>query len=222
MLQIKRDGLHDIDRENWMQFQKILMSYPEIYHRLSVLKSLNPKAYLAAGVIRNLIWSHLHQQSYSIESTEIDVVYFDTQDELGTEQQRLTQALSQHFPNNQWDVVNQAYVHRWYKTEQGQSISPFMSITEALASWPETATAIAVRFSNENTEGGLENEKLEIIAPFGLNDLMHLILRWNPALVSHNIFMLRLSSKQFLQRWPKLVLTQPNDFDDDGVETTMR
>ena len=169
-------------------------------------------------MIRNLVWSHLHQQHYSIDFTEIDVVYFEIKHQSSREQQRLAQALTQYFPNNQWDVVNQADVHHWYKNEQGQSISPFCSLHDALAGWPETATAVAVRLVDQDE---VSDPVLDIVAPFGLNDLMHLTLRWNPALVSHHTFMSRLTSKRFLQRWPHLILTQPND-DDGGVETTMQ
>ena len=62
----------------------------------------------------------------------------------------------------------------------------------------ETATAIAVRL--------LENDDIEIIAPFGLNDLFELKLRWNKRLVSYPVFLARIQAKQFLIRWEKLLV----------------
>jgi hypothetical protein len=110
----------------------------------------------------------------------------------------LTELLKQKFPNNEWDVVNQAYVHLWYKTDDGSSISQYQSLFDALSVWVETATAIAVRL--------LENDDIEIIAPFGLNDLFELKLRWNKRLVSYPVFLARIQAKQFLTRWEKLLV----------------
>lgn len=168
--------------------------HPALQLRLHYLKELNPNAYLSAGVIRNMVWSLLHDQTYQIEQTEIDVIFYDAFDV--EEEQRLTQLLSQKFPDNTWDVVNQAFVHTWYVTADGQSIPQYSSLEDALSVWPETATAIAIRL--------LKNNDLEIIAPFGLDDLFELKIRWNNRLVSHNVFLERAQAKRFLQRWERL------------------
>ncbi|EPF81728.1 nucleotidyltransferase family protein [Acinetobacter rudis] len=179
-------------------FCELLAGHSDLMQRLQYVRHLKPQAYLAAGVIRNLVWSALHQQPYEIFGTEIDVVYFDQT--AGTtwqhEQQQLTSALQQAFPENTWDVVNQAYVHHWYRTEQGQPIKAYESLEQALATWPETATAIAVALDNDH--------QLKIVAPFGLDDLMQLKLRWNDTLVSYALFLQRIHSKRFLEKWPKL------------------
>lgn len=55
----------------------LLANYPDLMLRLSYLRRIKPQAYLAAGIIRNLVWSAQHQQPYEIKGTEIDVVYFE-------------------------------------------------------------------------------------------------------------------------------------------------
>ena len=178
--------------------KKNLFKHRDLYARLLFLRQVKPEAFCSAGVIRNLIWSIAHDQHYALSQTEIDVIFYDVEDESGFEQQHLAEILKQQFPENDWDVVNQAWVHQWYITEDGASIAPLQSIQHALSLWPETATAVAVRL--------LENNALEIIAPFGLDDLFELKLRWNAALVSHDVFMQRMEEKQFLQKWHKLSL----------------
>lgn len=178
--------------------KKNLFKHRDLYARLLFLRQVKPEAFYSAGVIRNLIWSIAHDQHYALSQTEIDVIFYDVEDESGFEQQHLAEILKQQFPENDWDVVNQAWVHQWYTTENGASIPPLQSIQHALSLWPETATAVAVRL--------LENNALEIIAPFGLDDLFELKLRWNAALVSHDVFMQRMEEKQFLQKWHKLSL----------------
>ena len=187
------------DRRQGMKYsqdlKQIIYAHPVFLHRLKFLREINPSAYLSAGVIRNMVWSVLHDQHYLIEQTEIDVIFYDT-NAIEDELQRLTQLLSQKFPENTWDVVNQAFVHTWYTTDDGRSVAQYSSLAEALATWPETATAIAVRL--------LKNDDLEIIAPFGLNDLFELKLRWNDCLVSHGVFLERVQSKRFFERWNRL------------------
>jgi hypothetical protein len=98
------------------QLKQLIYSCPELMLRLQYLRDIHAHAYLSAGVIRNLVWSILHHQSYGFDQIEIDVIFYDLNDQQGLKEQRLTELLKQKFPNNEWDVVNQAYVHLWYKT----------------------------------------------------------------------------------------------------------
>ncbi len=150
-------------------------------------------------MIRQLIWSALHYQKYEIEQVEIYVIFYDPHAD-SQQQQRIKQALHKQFSLNEWDVVNQATEHHWYLNENAEKIKAYTSLFDAISAWPETATAIAVRLT--------ENDLLEIIAPFGLSDLFELKLRWNPRLVSYETFLNRVIEKQWLQRWPKLKLIE--------------
>lgn len=179
-----------------IQFKKMILNQDDLMQRLRFLRHIYADAYLSAGVIRNLVWSNLHQQNYALNSCEIDVIFFDKNEKNQTITQNLAQKLVEQFPENEWDVVNQAQVHMWYLTEQLQPILPYCSLYDALSAWPETATAIAIRL--------LKNDDFDIIAPFGLNDLFELKLRWNNRLVSHAVFQQRIESKKFLTRWPQL------------------
>lgn len=176
----------------------MIYSSPQLMMRLQYLRELYADAYLSAGVIRNLVWANLHDQVYCLDDTEIDVIFYDLNDQLGCEEQRLSQELKQKFPSNDWDVVNQAYVHVWYKKDDGNAIDQYSSLFDALSGWVETSTAIAVRLQ--------QSGQLEWIAPFGLNDLFELKLRWNARLVSYATFVQRIESKRFLQRWDKLLI----------------
>ena len=177
---------------------EIIFREQALQQRLMYLREIAPNAYFSAGVLRNLVWSILHEQSDDVAHSEIDVIFFDPRENSPYISHEIERKLIQKFPENTWDVVNQAYVHTWYTLENGQPILPYSSLYDALATWPETATAIAVRL--------LDNDELEIITPFGLKDLFELKLRWNDRLVSHDVFMQRVRSKRFLQRWSQLQL----------------
>ena len=58
-----------------------------------------------------------------------------------------------------WDVSNQA-VHLWYPRVFGIAVEPLASSAEAVATWPDTATCVALRL--------LDDGAFMTVAPFGL------------------------------------------------------
>lgn len=178
------------------QFYKIVRAQPRLMQIVQCLAQSQPNAYVAAGVLRHVVWAHLHEREYEILHTEIDVIFFDST--ARHIEARLKAKLEQEFSNIAWDVTNQAFVHEWYRTDQGARIKPLSSVKDALSMWPETATALALRINKDGD--------FELIAPFGLDDLFELKLRWNANLVSYAVFEQRMRSKQFLQKWQRLTL----------------
>lgn len=185
-------------RQYLQDLKQMILEHAQLKCLLLQLNKIDAESYLCAGIIRNWIWSSLHGQHYSFDGTEIDVIFYDEHENNRLKTKLLTSQLSKQFPKIQWDVTNQAKVHEWYRTENGQSIDPLISIEDALSYWPETATAIAVRMD--------EHDDIDVIAPFGLTDLFELKLRWNDRLVSRGVFDQRIASKEFFKRWPKLTL----------------
>ena len=180
-----------------IQLKKFIESNMLIMQILHQLYTVEPSAYIAAGIIRNTIWSHLHHFEYALDGTEVDVIFHNLSEDPQPSK-KMTACMSKVFPNMQWDVTNQATVHHWYRLENGEAIAPLASIEHALSMWPETATAVAIRLN--------AHDQLEIVAPFGLADLFELKLRWNSTLVSYEGFMKRIKQKKMMSRWPKLEL----------------
>lgn len=202
--------IQSISYEQQQILQSSIEVHDELYAILKACSTLEPICYVAAGAIRNIVWSYLH--GYKETLVEIDVIYYDTDEKNQEIKQYIEEKLTQLFPHYTWDVVNQAQVHTWYRTDKGENIAPLMSISDALSLWPETATAVAVRL--------VDQDNLKMIAPFGLHDLIKLQLRWNPRLVSHAVFKHRIESKNFLKRWSKLVevLPFPADYQFSDTE----
>ena len=69
--QLRPNFYHDTELKN------IIFNQKDIMQRLRYLRQIHAHAYLSAGVIRNLVWSTLHQQNYDLITTEIDVIFFD-------------------------------------------------------------------------------------------------------------------------------------------------
>ena len=188
--------MHRVDAEAPYEraLKRIVSATPWLLEALSALRSCGlPCSYLAAGAIRNTVWDHLHDRVSTGPTGDLDVVYFDPSDAPT----HAEAALHAAFPHYRWEVTNQAVVHRWQSVDAGRAIAPYPSLRAALGSWPETATAIAVRLT--------ASDELEFEAPFGLTDLFELRLRANPGASNLAAFAARCREKGWQRRWPKLV-----------------
>lgn len=151
-----------------------------------------PGAWVAAGSVRDTVWDAVGGVARTEPHGDVDVVHFDPAPAVSDGD--WTARLAARWPDYDFEVVNQALVHEWHQAE-GRDVPPAGSVAEALATWPETATAVAARLG----DGGVE-----VLAPLGLEDLFGLVARHNPAVASAEVFAARVASKRWRQRWPGL------------------
>jgi len=152
--------------------------------------------FVGAGVIRSLVWDHLHGYSSRTSLKDVDVVYFSLTNLSQEWDKCIVELLSAKLPNVPWEVTNQAAVHHWFEEYFGYSVLPLRSCEEAISTWPETATSVGVRL--------LSNDEFYICAPFGLEDLFNMTIRRNPKRVTLELFRERVKEKRILQKWPKV------------------
>jgi hypothetical protein len=149
--------------------------------------------WIGAGFVRSKVWDSLHGFSKRTPIPDIDIIYFDkTANPIEDEKIKWT-LLKRQFPTIKWSVTNEAYRHLKLNRK------PYKSSTEALSEWVETATCIGVR---------LENSKIILTAPWGISDLVNLVLR--PTKRYENnlaLFYKRVGGKEWLKKWPKLKIT---------------
>ena len=164
---------------------------------LEAARAVDPPDWLiGAGAVRTAVWDRLHGFEQRSELADVDLVFFDPAD-LSPERDREVQAmLAAELPSVPWDAKNQAAVHVWYPAKFGHDVEPLSSSADGVATWPETATCVAVRLEQDN--------RLEIIAPYGVDDLLDLVYRRNPARVSVQEYERRLRSKRISERWPRV------------------
>lgn len=150
-----------------------------------------PDAWLAAGFVRNLVWDALHGYSPT-PLNDLDVIFFDPCDSDGARAWRAKADLKSQLPGHQWQVKNQALMH----VRNGDR--PYRDCEDAMRFWPEIETAVAARIDDAG--------QVELLAPFGTASLMAGRLTANSKR-DRELFLDRLRSKQWLQRWPGLRLT---------------
>ena len=164
---------------------------------LEAARALNLKSWcIGAGAVRNLVWDHLHGYGQPSALSDIDVAYFDAADLRPDAEARLQALLAARAPDVPWEVTNQAAVHLWFEGHFGHAVSALGSLEEAVASWPEYATAVGIVLT--------EGSAIDIIAPHGLQDLFEIRVQRNPARVSVETYRLRVAEKRYAERWPRV------------------
>ena len=175
----ERDILNLIEKDKWM------MNILHIAEKLDF-----PDWVIGAGFVRNKVWDYLHGYSNSkVDTNDIDLVYFDPKGNDQKADEELSQKLREQ-TGIDWEVVNEAYAHKW------NNLPPYQSTEDALSQWPETATGIGVK---------VENGKLKLMAPHGIDDLVDLVVRPSPKF-SEGIEKVseRAEKKEWSEKWPKL------------------
>jgi len=168
---------------------------------LRAARACNPPDWvIGAGVLRNLVWDHLHSYPQRTPARDVDLAYFDPLDLRPEAEQAWERRLRARIPEVPWEVKNQAAVHLWYERRFGYAVPRLDSIEAAVATWPETATAVAIRL--------LPDDQLEVIGPFGLADLLQMTLRPNRTRVSMQEYRRCYTTKRIRERWPHVQIVE--------------
>lgn len=179
------------------QLTQLILSNSRLMTILQAVRKCDPPDwYVGAGMIRNLVWDHLHEYPQPTASQDVDVAFFDPEDLSKERDAEVEQQLRKLQPDTPWEATNQAAVHLWFEQVFGYPVQPLKSSEEAIDTWPETATCVGVRLD--------ANDQLKIVAPCGLDDLFEMKLRRNPVRVRLEEFHKRLREKQILEKWPQV------------------
>ena len=157
-----------------------------------------PHWYLGGGCVAQTIWSLAHgfEPTYGIR--DYDLVYFDPcdlswegEDAIITRARKLFDDLGAAI-----EVRNEARVHLWYAKHFGYEIAPYQSVEHAIYSWPTTAASIGICAPPDAS--------CYVYAPFGLNDLLGMIVRPNKTQITREIY--EGKAARWRAVWPKLTI----------------
>lgn len=162
---------------------------------ISILKTVEKlklnDAWVAAGLIRNKVWDVLHNINTPIN--DIDVIYFDSTDTSWETEKDIEKKLEILMPNLPWSVKNQARMHL------KNGFDSYTCSFDGVAHFTEIPTAIAVKMCNS---------ELEIMAPYGLEDLFEKIVKPTPYYQNnsklHSIYIERMQEKKWDDIWIEL------------------
>jgi len=155
-----------------------------------------PDWYLGAGCLTQSVWNLAHSFDPHAHIKDYDLVYYDPDTSYEAEDAYI-KAAKELFSdiNAEIEVRNEARVHIWYADHFGKAIEPYASIEDAIDSWPTTATSVGVR---------TRQDQLKLYAPYGLDDVLNLVVRPNKRLVTREVY--EAKAARWAQSWPRLTV----------------
>lgn len=167
----------------------LISSDPWMMQVLQVAETLQlPQWMIGAGFVRSKVWDTLSGFEH-VHGTDVDLIYFDPSD-VNEETEKKYDALLRRQFDLDWSTKNQARMHVM------KGLEPYTSSEDGMAHWTETATAVAVK---------IENGNIVLIAPYGIDDLVNMVVRSCPKWPAGEMLMLqRVADKRWLEKWPKL------------------
>ena len=168
---------------------------PDMMAILTIIRDLELKdSWLAAGSVRNFIWNLLSDKPAFDRETDVDVIFFDP-DVSYEETLALENKLREDFPQYQWELKNQVYMHR-----HSPYTPPYVNSCDAMSKYPERCTAIGLRLYADAT--------VELFAPYGLEDILNFQVRPTPHFLENDdrmkLYQQRLSKKNWQVKWENL------------------
>ena len=178
--------------------QEILEAFrenPDMMAILTIIRDLDLKdSWLAAGSVRNFIWNLLSEKPAFDRETDVDVIFFDP-DVSYEETLAIERQLKKDFPQYQWELKNQVYMHL-----HSPHTSPYTSSRDAMSKYPERCTALGLRLHVDAT--------LELFAPYGLEDILNFQVAPTPHFLENEdrmkLYQKRLSKKNWREKWKNL------------------
>ena len=132
---------------------------------------------------------------------DFDIVYFDNDISYEKEDSIIKEINNLVYDLNIiCDVKNEARVHLWYNEKYGKQIEPYTSVEDAINSWGTSITCLGVR---------LENNKLVVYTPYGLNDLFSMTIR--PIKKQFTKEQYEIKTSKWKKNWPKLNILSWNE-----------
>jgi len=187
--------MHDSDLGQ--RLEAILRRAPLRLTSLEIVRSLAlPDWAIGAGFIRAAVWDELSGFTAATAVDDIDVLYFDPENRDSEHDAALEKRLREIEPALPWSVRNQARMH----VRNGDA--PYGSTADALRFWLETPTCVAVRLDAQY--------RLEILAPYGLEDLFSMSIRPTPrGRTRKSAYTARIAEKKWHERWPNVTVELP-------------
>ena len=166
---------------------------------LGVARDLDlPDWLVFSGAVYQPVWNHLTGRPLDYGVKDYDLAYFDAADTSYEAEDLVIRRVAAAFEPPLRDMVevrNQARVHLWFEAKFGEVYPPLGDTAEALARFTAPAFAVGVRLEAD--------DRLTIVAPFGLEDLFAMRLRPNPLRPSARLARTIAGAKG---RWPEIVV----------------
>ncbi|MGV3573633.1 MAG: nucleotidyltransferase family protein [Devosia sp.] len=154
-----------------------------------------PDPLVGSGAIYNVVWNVLTGRERHRGIKDADLVYFDPHDLSYDAEDQVIRRAEAQFAGNAIpvEVRNQARVHLWFPKKFGLAYPELTCSADMLLYFATRTHAVAAR---------IENGKIVVFAPFGLDDMFSFRLTPNPALANRATH--ERKAARAMQLWPEL------------------
>jgi hypothetical protein len=179
------------------RLEAIVRAAPSLMQVLTAARDLAlPDWLIVSGAVYQRVFNHLTDRDPDYGIKDYDFAYFDASDISYEAEDVVIRRVAAAFEpplREMVEVRNQARVHVWFEGHFGEPYAPLSSSAEALERFVSPIFAVGARLEADN--------RLTIVAPFGLEDLFALRLRPNPIRVTGGFERIAANVKA---RWPEL------------------
>jgi uncharacterized protein len=180
------------------ELDTILRAAPSLMRVLETARGLDlPDWLIVSGAIYQRVFNHLTGRDPDYGVKDYDLAYFDAADTSYEAEDVVIRRAAATFLPPLRDLVearNQARVHLWFEAKFGEAYSPLSCSAEVLERFVSPSFAVGVRL--------MPDDRLAIVAPFGLEDLFALRMRPNQVRPATRGF--DRAAEGLLKRWPEL------------------
>jgi len=181
------------------RLEEIVRETPALMQVLRRARDLDlPDWLIFSGAVYQRVLNRLTGRDADYGIKDYDLGYFDAADISYEAEDVVIRRVAAAFEPPMREMVevrNQARVHLWFEDKFGEPYAPLCNTAEALTRFVSSTFAVGVRLEPDG--------RLEIVAPFGLEDLFALRLRPNPLRRTNGFARTAASATA---RWPELVV----------------
>jgi len=159
------------------RFELIIRSDAGLMRLLAILRELAPPQWrLAGGCLYQTVWNVLTDRPRGTGINDYDLIYFDDCDPSWDAEDAVIRRVAAATEGGVGpiEIRNQARVHLWFEHRFGTPYPPLAAADEAIARYASIAHAVGVRLEPDG--------RLNVVAPFGLDDIFAMVIRPNYAL----------------------------------------
>ena len=151
----------------------IIAASPVLQRSLQIARDLAlPDWWLVSGAVYNQVWNHLTGRPDMHGVKDIDLFYFDRDTDYAAEDRAIRRAAAVFPTEPPVELRNQARVHLWYPQHFGHAYPQLTSSCHGIEFFACRTHCVGIRLT----------DRLEIYAPFGLDDIFSFRLTPNPVL----------------------------------------
>jgi hypothetical protein len=179
------------------RLEAILRAAPTLMQVMATTHELAlPDWLIVSGAVYQRVFNQLTGRDPDYGIKDYDLAYHDGSDISYDAEDVVIRRVAAAFEpplREQVEVRNQARVHVWFEGKFGEPYAPLGSSAEALERFVSPVFSVGARLGPD--------ERIEIVAPFGLDDLFAMRMRPNP--IRKTVGFDRIS-ENLTKRWPEL------------------